>query len=154
MATQCPELNRIYCRRYYAHLRADAEKYASRLAKRRETARRRRAATRATDSARVPLGGLHASPRTQGEISASIEDRVQVFHEANPGGLGEKLLSDATGTRPPPARRHADVEAATLPDSLRQQFEERAAIREFDGSLTRADAEDAAFWELLDAWWE
>jgi hypothetical protein len=37
-----------------------------------------------------------------------------------------------------------------LPAELREEFEERAAIREFDGGMDRAAAEDAAMRECLD----
>ncbi len=152
MSTLSPELNRVYCSRYYLRLRADAKKYASRLAQKRETARRRRAATRAVPSAPLPRGGLHASPRTQGEISASIAARAQAFRDANPGGLGETLQTDATGTQRPASGGETDLKPAMLPGSLQEQYEERAAIRECDGGLMRDDAEAAALRDLLDAW--
>jgi hypothetical protein len=151
MATLCSKLNRVYCSRNYLRVKADAEKHAARLAQKRETARRRRAAARPISSASLPREGLHASPRTQGKISASIADRVQVFRDANPDRLGETLQPDATGSQRPASPSKADLESATLPDSLREQYEERAAIKEFDGGLTQGDAEAAAMKDLLNS---
>lgn len=34
---------------------------------------------------------------------------------------------------------------ATLPQDVREDFEERAALMEFEGGLTRAEAEERAF---------
>jgi hypothetical protein len=152
MATLCPKLNRVYCSRYYLRVKSNAEKHAARLAQKRETARRRRAAARAVSTAPLRRGGLHASPRTQGDISTSIADRVQAFRDANPGGLGETLQPDATGPQRPASTGQANFESATLPDLLPEQLEERAAIREFDGGLMQADAENDALRDLLDAW--
>lgn len=53
------------------------------------------------------------------------------------------------------ASNHDPMDAVELvavwPTGLRHQFEERAAIMEFDGGATRADAEERALDDVLEA---
>ncbi len=49
----------------------------------------------------------------------------------------------------PPLAADVAQWASTLNDTAREHFEERAAIREFDGGLSRRDAERAAMEETL-----
>lgn len=48
---------------------------------------------------------------------------------------------------PPPLAADVALWASSLDDAAREHFEERAAIREFDGGLSRRDAEQAAMEE-------
>ncbi len=49
----------------------------------------------------------------------------------------------------PPLAADVALWASTLDDAAREHFEERAAIREFDGDLSRCDAERAAMEETI-----
>ncbi len=49
----------------------------------------------------------------------------------------------------PPLAAEVAQWASSLDDVAREHFEERAAIREFDGGLSRSDAELAAMGETI-----
>lgn len=49
----------------------------------------------------------------------------------------------------PPLAADVAQWASTLDDAAREHFEERAAIREFDGGVSRRDAERAAMEETI-----
>jgi hypothetical protein len=55
-------------------------------------------------------------------------------------------------TWPPAWLRPGVPGAEELPEAWREFFEERAAIREFDGGLPRAEAEAAALADVLGLW--
>ena len=50
---------------------------------------------------------------------------------------------------PPPTDRFTEVELSRLPEDLRELWDERAAIREFDGHQAREQAETHALYDLL-----
>ncbi len=61
-----------------------------------------------------------------------------------------EIAIDAYLALPASARpaHYADV-IAVLPDQIREHLEERAAIREFDGDLSRTDAERATLASIV-----
>jgi hypothetical protein len=155
MPTKSVERNRTYCRAYYRNLKADPGRYAAYRVRKRNNARERRnrekiAAPTASTVARQPgVGGLHAAPKTQGEATVSTEHIIASWLRQNGNHLGGHLKSHA-GCEPsmdwPSPRRAIGSGEDAAPAVL---FEERAAIRQFDGGLTREDAEAAAHAEFL-----
>lgn len=75
---------------------------------------------------------------------------------SNNSGCSSNGPPDAGFTAAPAVATVAAVAVASAADRFserwRDMFEERAAVREFDGGLSRADAEAAAFGDLAATW--
>ena len=95
----------------------------------------------------TPTGGLHVAPRTaltddhRAAIRANLEELVLAL---------QAQAEQAPAAGAAPTSNAATAAEGTSGEALREAFEERAAILEFDAGMSRAEAEAAA-WVCVDA---
>jgi hypothetical protein len=80
--------------------------------------------------------------RARREIHGSAGQPTANTAEGNPTAV-TAVLASASAVKPPPS-----IGSNGSAETLREAFEERAAIMEYDGRMTREDAERAA-WALV-----
>lgn len=95
-----------------------------------------------------------ATPMERFAITVWLEKGV-LRYRARPGVVNAVILAElATSKSDLERSAAATAPIEDWPAELREHFEERAAIREFDGGLSRADAERAAERECRSAFAE
>ena len=140
MTTTNAELNRLYCHRYYQRVRADPERYAALLAKLRRNAQKRRALAR-TAGEMAPAG-------SDAGQECPANDSLPTEVPTTSASLVPLSSDSGAMTAAKPSSDHQSKRERLA--EMRDQYEERAAIRQFDGELSRDDAEAAAMNDLLD----
>jgi len=131
MPTKCSEANRRYCKARYQRIRANPERYAALLASHRAYKRSK------------PKGTTCESVTEHSPVVGAFTGRA-VNPPVNPE-------SEVTAPVNQPVNPLACLFWGNDPNGYSDGIEERAAIMEFDGGLTREQADEAAQESLMRA---
>ena len=143
MTTKCPDDNRVYCKAYYEKTKQDPEKLAALRERRARNQRERRLKAREYRGQGSSVATGLTTPPVATEPVATPTVTTEITAPLPVAALGGKHSSSATQGEVP-LSLEAIISQWHDNWDMEEAFEERAAIMEFDGGLTREEAEQAA----------